>query len=120
MEKNTSGFGKRLLALVTRTLVRPYHRRNAATKPVAIVVPLSSRPDLLPEEEVSLNHLRHFLGEYDKYVIAPPGRSLDLPGFQNIRFPANFFGSAAAHNRLLMWPKFYRAFEYYEYILMYH
>ena len=35
-------------------------------------------------------------------------------------FPRKFFGSVAAHNRLLMWPRFYRAFGDYEYILMYH
>ena len=115
-----SSLGKRLLGTVTRTLVKPYRRHTPATKTVAIVVPLSSRPELLPEEKVSINHLCHFLGDYDKYLIAPPGRSMDLPGFKTIRFPDKFFGSAAAHNRLLMWPNFYHAFEDYEYILMYH
>jgi hypothetical protein len=117
--KNTA-MGHRLLSLLTRALVSPYRRRSPARKSVAIVVPLSSRPGLLPEEEVSLSHLRHFLGEYDKYLIMPPGVSMELPGFTNIPFPVKFFGSAAAHNRLLMWPNFYRAFEDYEYILMYH
>jgi hypothetical protein len=35
-------------------------------------------------------------------------------------FPRKFFGSVAAHNHLLMWPRFYRAFEDYEYVLIYH
>ena len=115
-----SRVGKQLLGVLTGALVRPYRRRRRATKPVAVVVPLSSRPELLPEEKVSLDHLCHFLGDHDKYLIAPPGRAVDLPGFKNIHFPAKFFGSAAAHNRLLMWPNFYRAFEDYDYILMYH
>ena len=118
--EHTKTLGKQLLAGITRPIVPPYRRRRPSTKSVAIVVPLSSRPDLLPEEEVSVNHLRHFLGEYDKYLIAPPGHAMDLPGFKNIHFPGKFFGSAAAHARLLMWPDFYRAFEDYDYILMYH
>ena len=111
---------KSVLGSVTRAVVRPYRRRKPATKNVAVVVPLSARPELLPEEQLSLDHLCHFLPEYDKYFVAPPGVSIHRTGFRNARFPAKFFGSAAAHNRLLMWPNFYHAFENYEYILMYH
>jgi hypothetical protein len=91
-----------------------------ASRRVAIIVPLSSRPDLTPEEELSMRHLSHFLGTYDKYLVAPPGLSIERKGFKLVHFPAKFFGSAAAHNQLLMWPRFYRAFQKYEYILIYH
>jgi hypothetical protein len=87
---------------------------------VAIVVPLSARANLLPDEELSLRHLLHFLSGYDKYFVAAPGASIPHEGLKVFHFPRKFFGSAAAHNRLLMWPRFYRAFEDYEYILMYH
>jgi len=108
------------IGVLTRMLVRPYRRAKAPSKRVAIVVPLSARPELLPEEQLSLDHLCHFLGDYDKYFIIPPGISIGRAGFNNLHFPAKFFGSAAAHNRLLMWPNFYRTFEDYEYLLMYH
>lgn len=67
-----------------------------------------------------MRHLCHYLGRYDKYLIAPSGTSVQREGFNTIYWPRKFFGSAAAHNRLLMWPSFYRAFQAYEYILMYH
>jgi hypothetical protein len=109
-----------LIAAVTKLVVRPYRRSRPARKSVAIVVPLSSRPDLSPEDELSLRHLCHYLGRYDKYLLMPDNVSVEREGFKSIRFPVKFFGSAAAHNHLLMWPRFYRAFESYEYILMYH
>jgi hypothetical protein len=87
---------------------------------VAIVVPLSARNELLPEEEVSLRHLQHFLGGYDKYFVAPPDVSVPQNGFKILSFDRKFFGSAAAHNRMLLWPGFYQAFEDYEFILIYH
>ncbi|HJT79723.1 MAG TPA: DUF5672 family protein [Chthoniobacterales bacterium] len=111
---------KAMLGLITRAIVRPYQPRKQPTKSVAIVIPLSSRPELLPEERVSLDHLCHYLGDYDKFLIMPPGISAEMEGFSQVRFPSKFFGSAAAHNRLLMWPNFYRTFEDYEYMLMYH
>jgi uncharacterized protein DUF5672 len=87
---------------------------------VAVVVPLSSRPELNAEEEVSIRHLSHYLGGHDKFLIAPEGAAIERNGFKAIRFSDKFFGSAAAHNRLLMWPGFYSAFREYQYILIYH
>lgn len=109
-----------MLKTVTNVLVPPYRAKRRPSRTVAIIVPLSSRPELLPEEEVSMRHLSHFLGKYDKYLVAPSGTAIEREGFETIHFPHKFFGSAAAHNQLLMWPPFYRAFREYEYILMYH
>ena len=117
---SSESFTKGMVGALTRAVVQLYQRSKPPTKSVAIVVPLSARPELLPEEELSLDHLCHFLGDYDKYFVIPPGISVQRSGFNNLHFPAKFFGSAAAHNRLLMWPNFYRTFEDYEYILMYH
>jgi len=108
------------LQVISRILFRPYRRSCAPVKKVAVVVPLSSRPELNAEEELSLNHLCHYLKPYDKYLVLPEGVKFERPGFTSMGFPKKFFGSAAAHNHLLIWPGFYRAFEQYEYILMYH
>lgn len=109
-----------ILQFLTHLLVRPYKPKKAPSKTVAIVVPASARNELLPEEEISMRHLFRFLGPYDKYLVTPHGVSLQREGFKVLKFPRKFFGSAAAHNRFLMWPGFYRTFRDYEYILIYH
>jgi hypothetical protein len=93
--------------------------RPPPTKRVAVTVPLASHPELLPDEEISLAHLRHHLGAYDRYVIAP--QSMDVPhdDFQVVRFPDEYFGSANAQTRLMMTPAYYEAFSDYEFILTY-
>ena len=108
------------LSMLTHLFARPHRLKKMPSKIVAIVVPASTRSELTLEEEVSMRHLLHFLGPYDKYLIAPAGTSLQREGFRVLKFHRKFFGSAAAHNQLLMWPGFYRAFRDYEYILIYH
>lgn len=109
-----------VLRLLTHLFVRSENPKTSPSKTVAIVVPASSRTELLPEEEISVRHLFHFLGGYDKYWVAPSGGSIQREGFKILEFPRKFFGSVAAHNRLLMWPGFYQTFQDYEYILIYH
>ena len=89
-------------------------------KTVAIAVPLSTQQDLTSEETISLRHLGHYLGKYDKYAIAPKHLKVNLPGFGIKRFPERFFGSREAHNRLLLSSRFYEAFQEYQYLLIYH
>ena len=84
------------------------------------MVPLSNRSKLTVDEQISLRHLIHFLGHYDKYLIAPNGSEVAWPGFETRYFSRRFFGSMQAHGRLLYWPQFYKAFEDYKYILIYH
>lgn len=91
-----------------------------ASKTVAVVVPLSNRVDLTSDEQISLRHLNHFLGKYDKYMLAPKSLSVDHSGFEIKRFSDGFFGSAEAHKQLLLSKLFYKAFLEYKYILMYH
>ena len=91
-----------------------------ASKTVAVVVPLFRREELTPEEQISLRHLVHFLGKYDKYVVAPKDLKVDFPGFGIKRFSNTFFGSTRAHSQLLLSPQFYKAFREYKYILNYH
>jgi len=90
------------------------------SKMVAVVVPLSNRTDFTPEEEISLRHLMHFLGRYDKYFVIPKSLQFEYPGFGLKRFNDRFFGSTAAHKKLMFSPRFYKAFREYRYMLIYH
>ncbi len=89
-------------------------------KTVAIVVPLSNRSSFTADEEISLRHLMHYLGKYDKYMIAPQSLQVECPGFSIKRFGDHYFGSIAAHTKLMLDPRFYEAFREYRYILTYH
>lgn len=90
------------------------------SKLVAIVVPLSNRVELSASEEVSLSHLLHFLGDYDKYFVAPDGLDIKHSELRNKYFGHEYFGSAEAHSKLLLSEGFYNAFKEYKYILIYH
>ena len=105
---------------VTRLLVPPYRQKEPPSKMVAIVVPLSLRTDLTPEEQISMRHLLHYFGKYDKYLIAPKGLPVHFDGFKVKRFARKFFGSSIAHNRLTYARVFYRAFKDYKFIFFYH
>ena len=93
---------------------------HPASKAVAVVVPLSNRVDFTSDEQISLRHLNHFLGKYDKYMLVPKSLSFEYSGFKIKRFSDRFFGSAEAHRRLQLSREFYLAFQEYKYILMYH
>lgn len=87
---------------------------------VAVVVPMHNRKKLTTDEEISLKHLIHFLGRFDKYLVVPETLDIDIPGFRPKRFSNYFFGSLAAHTRLMLSAKFYQSFADYKYILIYH
>jgi len=108
------------MRIATRAMVPPYRLEKPPVKSVAIVVPLSTRAQLTPDEEVSMRHLLHNLGSYDRYLIASEGLDLDFPGFGVKRFAKKYFGSASAHGKLLANPSFYRRFLDYEFIFFYH
>ena len=108
------------MSLITRLFASGFYPTERATKTVAVVVPLSNRLKLTVDEQISLRHLIHFLGHYDKYLIAPKGSRVAWPGFETRYFSRRFFGSMQAHGRLLYWPEFYKSFEDYRYILIYH
>lgn len=91
----------------------PHHK-------VAIVVPMSNRAELLPDEEISLRHLTHYLGKYDKFFIVPEGLAIDRPGFGLARFAPPFFGSVQAYTRLMLSRALYQRFGDYEFMLVYH
>jgi hypothetical protein len=95
--------------------------RPSESRPsVAIVVPISNRATLLPDEEISLRHLRHYLGRHDRFIVAPKSLAVRFPDFEIVRFDDRYFGSAAAHTALMLDPRFYETFRRYEFMLTYH
>ncbi len=85
---------------------------------VAIVVPLH-KIELTPDEAISLRHLQHFLGGYDKVLVVPRSLRPGLDGFEVERFPDAFFRSATTFGVLQLRTDFYRRFAAYEHILVY-
>src|ERR1700754_1246058 len=111
----------RLLAPpITRLLAPPYKQKRPPTKTVAILVLLSSRPSITEEEKISLRHLEHYLGRYDRYLVGPPGSPIRLEGFRIKTLPRKFFGSVIAINHLMYAPEFFKAFTDYRYVFIYH
>ncbi len=85
---------------------------------IAIVV---SRPHLkLTDDEcISLRHLTHFLGEYDRYLVGPRSVRGTLEGFETRRFPDKYFRSHRANSALFVTRDLYSAFAEYKFILVY-
>ena len=95
--------------------------RPVRTADVAIVVPLSDRPELQPHEHISLRHIQHYLGRYDRYALAPEGMpAVRWPGFETRHLPRRYFGSPLANSSLLLSPWFYESFSAYTHILIHH
>ena len=85
---------------------------------VAVVVPVVRLP-LSVDEEISLRHLRTYLGRFDRYVVGLQNLPEELSDFQLKPFPPRYFTGRYAYNRLLLKEEFYRAFAEHEYILIY-
>ncbi len=114
------GLMRWILKMVTHAVARPYVSKGPPSKKVVILIPLSSRPGLTEDEEISLRQIRHYFGKYEKILIAPEGMEVNHEGFGVKYFPRRFFGSVAAHARMLNTAPFYRDFEDYEYIFFHH
>lgn len=87
---------------------------------VAVVIPLPTGRELTRDEWVSLQQAEHVLARHDRILLAPTGMNVARPGFEVRRFAPMYFGSSAAHNRLLLSRDFYAAFEDYRFILIHH
>jgi len=96
--------------------VRP--KGSGAKRSVAVVTPVARLP-LSAEEEISMRHLRRYLGAFDRYIIGPRSLPKDFADFTLKRFPARDFSDRFRYNRLMLSNRFYRAFAEYEYILIY-
>ena len=85
---------------------------------VAIVTPVPRFP-LSAEADISMRHLRQYLGGFDRYIIGPKSLPKEFSDFTLRPFPTRYFRSRFGYNHLLMTEQFYRAFSDYEYILIY-
>jgi len=85
---------------------------------VAVVTPVVRFP-LTSDEEISMSHLRKFLGAFDRYIIGPPHLPKEFSDFTLKPFPAKFFTDRYGYNHLMLTETFYRAFSEYEYVLIY-
>lgn len=94
------------------------HKGTSAKRLVAVVTPVVKFP-LSAEEEISMRHLREYLGGFDRYIIGPKSLPKEFSDFTLLEFPIYYFKSRFGYNRLLMKENFYRAFSDYEYILIY-
>ncbi len=118
--KIASDIAKVVMRTATRAVSGPIAPEGTPSKKVAIIVPMGTKNELSPDEEISLRQLRHYFGSYDKFLIVPDGSKLWLPDFTVMPFPRRFFGSAAAHGRMLNSPTFYQEFRDYEFIFFHH
>ena len=84
------------------------------------MVACSTRAHIDPSEEISLRHLDHFPGKYDKFLLVPERLDFALPGLITKPMDDRFFGGIEVHIRILFSNAYYHAFSGYEYILTYH
>ena len=89
------------------------------SKRVAIMVPMPSSK-LSEDEKISLRHLKKYLGSYDKFLLVPKGSGIRMDEFSSLELSRQFFGSVLRHNRLLNRLDFWKNFQDYEFVLMYH
>ena len=92
--------------------------KTNSSKLVAIIVPIYKK-SLSGSEQISMRHLFHFLGKYDKYIIAPQKLELDYPDFKIVRFKKKYFRNINTYSKLLLTSNFYKKFDDYKYILIY-
>jgi hypothetical protein len=84
---------------------------------IAILVPYYHK-DILPDEEVSLYHLRHYLSSYSCITAQPMSLQGTLPGCEAITFEDKYFTGTDTYSRLLLSSFFYERFLSYDYILI--
>jgi hypothetical protein len=94
------------------------HKSTQPERLVAIVTPVVKFP-LSADEEISMWHLRKYLGGFERYVIGLENLPKELSDFTLRSFPMRYFKEHAGYNRLMLKKEFYRAFSEYEYILIY-
>ncbi|HEX5692000.1 MAG TPA: DUF5672 family protein, partial [Roseiflexaceae bacterium] len=91
---------------------------RSSRRQAAVVVPIHRFP-LSENDQVSIRHLRTHLGAFDRYIIGPHAPPSDLADFARPSATACEFTDRITYNRLMMSEQFYRAFEAYDYILIY-
>lgn len=84
---------------------------------VAVVVPIY-KSSLSADERISLHHLDHYLGGYERVLLAPQHLDLNFSTFRIVRFEDEYFQNTFTYSKLLLSRRFYTAFSLYDYILI--
>jgi hypothetical protein len=90
-------------------------------KQVIITLPVYRFP-LTDDEKISVQHLLHYLGDYELTLIAPRSLEISDPLLRSLpvtRFADEYFTGIPGYNKLMLSRGFYDAFKAYEYILIY-
>ena len=66
----------------------------------AVITPVVKFP-LSAEEEISLRHLREYLGGFDRYIIGPQRLPKEFSDFTLLRFPPRYFADRYDWARLI-------------------
>jgi hypothetical protein len=93
-------------------------RMRVGDASVVVVVPRYTS-SLKEEERISLKHLHHYLGHYNKYYACPSSLQLADPDLPLQHFDDSYFQDIAGYNRLMLSPTFYQTFAAWDYILIY-
>lgn len=88
----------------------------------AIVIPMH-KPDLTPEERVSLIQCQKILGGYPIFLLHPEGMEIQtyksiFPMLKTLTAPPESMGSIAGYNRLMISPFVFNALKAYTHILI--
>lgn len=91
-------------------------------KKVAIVIPFH-KASVSKNEKISIKHLNHYLGRYDKYLVLPekiPNIKYPILNTKKIfYFPDEYFASVPKYCEMINLEEFYINFKDYEYVLLY-
>ena len=97
--------GDRLAAYCLQIMLLPKPSASAKShrpeRLVAVVTPIASFP-LSAEAEISIGHLRKYLGRFDRYIIGPKSLPKEFSDFVLQPFPIRYFTSRYGYNQLLM------------------
>jgi Protein of unknown function (DUF5672) len=106
------------------TVSEPKSQGPQVKRQVAVVTPLYRIP-LAADEEISMRHLREYLGRFDRFLIGPSevlGSERVAKGYADFTlraFPERYFTGTQGYSQLLVMEEFYRAFAEYEFVLIY-
>lgn len=90
-------------------------------KKVVIIIP-THRAKLTADDQISLTHLKKYLGKYDTFFVIPQNissKDFTAKGYKVKKVDNNFFGTLRRANEMYLNKKFYEAFKKYDFMLIY-
>ena len=90
-------------------------------KRLVIIIP-THRPNLTPDDQISLNHLKKYLRKHDTFFVIPSNispQAFETLGYKVKKVNKKFFGTVRNYSNLLLTKKFYENFKVYDFMLIY-